>query len=188
MNYAEIKYVDVANGPGCRVNLFVSGCSHHCDACFNQETWDYNYGTEFSEREEEIIMNRLNHDYIKGFTVLGGEPMDPVNISTVANLCRKIRETYPEKSIWIYSGYTLDQLVKKYTYGTPQHAYFDMLLGTIDVLVDGPFVKDLKDLKLKFRGSSNQRIIDIKKTKIRLSDELDGFKKYLIDDIATLDY
>lgn len=186
MNYAEIKYVDVANGPGCRVNLFVSGCSHHCKGCFNQETWDYNYGSEFSEREERIIMNRLNHDYIKGFTVLGGEPMDPRNISTIANLCKKIKDVYPNKDIWIYTGYTFEQLTKMYDYGTPQHAYFDLLLHTIDVIVDGEFVEALSDLKLRFRGSSNQRFIDVKETKIRLTDEVDGFKKYVIDDLKFL--
>lgn len=162
MNYATIKTHDIANGPGVRVSLFVSGCTHHCKNCFNAETWDFNYGKLFTENTLNKIVDALKPDYIKGLSLLGGEPFEYVNQRGILPLVRKVRFLYPEKDIWCYTGYDyekdiLDNMVKKWP-ATKE------LLSMIDVLVDGKFVEELKDLKLRFRGSSNQRIIDVKKS------------------------
>lgn len=162
MHYADIKKIDIANGEGVRVSLFVSGCTHHCKNCFNREAWDFNYGKEFTEKEEERILNELDHSYVAGLSLLGGEPLELVNQKGLLPLLRKVKEKFPEKNIWCYSGYTfekdiLDKMCKSWE-ETPE------LLSYIDVLVDGKFEEDKKDIKLRFRGSSNQRIIDVQKS------------------------
>ena len=161
MHYGEIKNCDIANGIGVRVSLFVSGCTNHCEGCFQPETWDFNYGNDFTEETENRILEMLAPDYICGLTVLGGEPFEPENQVELVTLLRKVRETYPEKSIWSYTGYVYD---KDLVPGG--RAYIDVtdeMLSYLDVLVDGPFVQELKDITLQFRGSSNQRIIKMDK-------------------------
>lgn len=162
MNYATIKPFDVANGPGVRVSLFVSGCSHHCPNCFNQVAWDYAYGEPYTADTEARILEALKPEYITGLSLLGGEPLDPRNQRTVCDLVLKVRAKFPEKSIWCYTGYTLeaDLLSGK----TGELPVVKALLGAIDVLVDGRFVEAKKDLRLRFRGSSNQRLIDLPET------------------------
>lgn len=160
MHFASIKNFDIANGVGVRVSLFVSGCNHHCKGCFNEEAWNFNYGKEFSDKEINTIIDMLKPDYIKGLTLLGGEPMEPVNQIGILPLVKKIKELYPHKSIWCYSGFTFDQIIKmSETIESTRE-----LLKYIDVLVDGKFVIEKKDISLKFRGSSNQRIIDLPKS------------------------
>lgn len=156
LNYADIKKVDVANGPGVRVSLFVSGCTHRCEECFNPETWDFDYGTPFGEAEIENILALLAPDHIRGLSLLGGEPFEPANQEAVLELVRRVREELPQKTIWCYSGYLFQELAagKIGDHGRE-------LLEQLDVLVDGPFVLAKKDLGLRFRGSSNQRIIDV---------------------------
>ena len=160
MNYATIKPHDTANGVGVRVSLFVSGCTHHCKECFNPEAWDFNYGNPYTKEVEDEIIELLDRDFIRGLSLLGGEPMEPANQLELVKLAKRVKETYPEKTIWCYSGYTLDKdLVKG---GRAYTKVTDEFLSYIDVLVDGEFIVALKDLKLHFRGSSNQRIIDVK--------------------------
>ncbi|MBQ7708092.1 MAG: anaerobic ribonucleoside-triphosphate reductase activating protein [Lachnospiraceae bacterium] len=162
MNYADIKRIDVANGPGIRVSLFVSGCTHHCDGCFNPETWDFAYGNLFTEKEMDEIIEELRPAHIKGFTLLGGEPFEYVNQQGVLPLLRRIKEELPEKTVWCYTGYLFDKDIKeKMMVKWPETRE---MIKYIDILVDGEFKKELKDLKLRFRGSSNQRIIDVKKS------------------------
>ncbi len=157
MNYATIKPFDVADGPGVRVSLYVSGCRNRCKNCFNPETWDFNYGKPFTEEVENYIISALSPQYIKGFTLLGGDPFEPENQVTLAPFLEKIRSVYPEKSIWCYTGYDYE---KDLLTGKKGDAELVMrMLNSIDVLVDGRFVEELKDLNLRFRGSSNQRII-----------------------------
>ena len=159
MNYAEIKDCDIANGPGVRVSLFVSGCSHHCKGCFNEVAWDYNYGNLFTEETEEKILNMLKPSYIKGLTLLGGEPFDPRNQEAVVHLLRKVKAAYPKKSIWAFTGYLFDKDIVSGNLGNPEIAR--EYLSYLDVLVDGKFIMDLKNLSLRFRGSENQRLIDV---------------------------
>ncbi|MBO6114449.1 MAG: anaerobic ribonucleoside-triphosphate reductase activating protein [Lachnospiraceae bacterium] len=162
MNYADIKRIDVANGPGIRVSLFVSGCTHHCKGCFNPETWDFAYGKLFTENEMDQIIEELRPSHIKGFTLLGGEPFEYVNQQGVLPLLRRIKEELPEKDVWCYTGYLFDKDIKeKMMVKWPETRE---MIKYIDILVDGEFMEDLKDLKLRFRGSSNQRIIDVKKS------------------------
>ena len=156
MNYADIKKVDVANGPGVRVSLFVSGCSHRCEGCFNPETWSFDFGTPFGEAEMEKILSFLNKDHIRGLSLLGGEPFEPENQTAVLELVKRVRERLPHKTIWCYSGYLFEEL---FAGSVGDHSR--ELLELLDVLVDGPFVLAQKDLGLRFRGSSNQRIIDV---------------------------
>ncbi len=151
MNYANIKHHDVANGPGIRVSLFVSGCTHHCKGCFNAEAWSFTYGEPFTQQTVEEILLALQPAYIQGLSLLGGEPFEPENQPAVLDLVRQVRAAYPEKDIWAYSGYTLEQL----------QTLAPELLAQITVLVDGPFVESQKDLRLAFRGSANQRILDV---------------------------
>lgn len=157
MNYANIKDCDIADGPGVRVSLFVSGCRHHCKGCFNAETWDFNFGKPYMEETEEEILRLLEPDYIQGFTLLGGEPFEPENQVILVHLLKKIRERLPKKDIWCYTGYLYDaDLIedgKVYTEVTKE------MLSYIDVLVDGEFIEAEKDLSLEFRGSRNQRIV-----------------------------
>ncbi|MGN0164688.1 MAG: anaerobic ribonucleoside-triphosphate reductase activating protein [Lachnospiraceae bacterium] len=162
MNYGEIKYCDIANGPGVRTSLFVSGCTHHCKNCFNAKTWDFNFGEPFTEAEEKKIIDSLSPEYISGLTILGGEPMEPENQKGILPLLRKVRENYPEKSIWIYTGYLFDKEILDKMLGKVPET--EEILKLTDVIVDGRFVEELKSLSLVFRGSSNQRIIDVKKS------------------------
>ncbi len=160
MNYSQIFLHDTANGIGCRVSLFVSGCTHHCKDCFNEIAWPFDYGQEFTEEVEEELIRAADHSYINGFTFLGGEPMEVVNQKALRPFIEKIRHKLPDKTIWIYSGYTWEELTD------PQNsrchgADTDAILAMTDILVDGRFVSELKDLTLRFRGSSNQRIIDV---------------------------
>ena len=159
MNYAEIKDCDIANGPGVRVSLFVSGCSHHCKGCFNEVAWDYNYGRPFTEEVEDQILSMLKPAYIKGLTLLGGEPFDPRNQEAVVHLLRKVKAAYPNKSIWAFTGYLFDVDLLPGKLGNPEIT--KEYLSYLDVLVDGKFVESLKNLSLRFRGSENQRLIDV---------------------------
>lgn len=152
MNYAKIKPVDVANGVGIRVSLFVSGCSHGCKGCFNRELWDYNAGQEFTVHTIREIIELCSKSHISGLSLLGGEPLDPKNMNDVINLCSLFKRYFPDKDIWCFTGYRWEEI---------KHLY---VLRFIDTVVDGRFVEGLKDPRLKFRGSSNQRIIDAKKS------------------------
>ena len=156
MNYSAIKYYDVANGPGVRVSLFVSGCRHHCRNCFNEVAWNFDSGNPFTEKEVDDIIEHLKPSYIEGITILGGEPFEPENQSEVCKLIMKIKEVLPQKSIWIYSGFTLEQLREG---SRASGDTCNKILSFVDVLVDGPFIEDLKDISLEFRGSRNQRIL-----------------------------
>jgi len=163
MYYSNIKYYDVANGAGVRTSLFVSGCRKHCKNCFNKETWNFFNGTEFTDEVLKNILDSLAPDYIAGFSLLGGEPFEPENQKELVKVLKIIKDKYPNKEIWCWTGLCLDNELKmggsKYTYYTSE------MLGYIDVLVDGPFIEELKDLTLAFRGSSNQRIINMKETR-----------------------
>ena len=154
MNYASIKNCDIANGPGVRVSLFVSGCTHHCQDCFNQEAWDFNYGQVFDQSVMDHLLELLQPGYIRGITYLGGEPLDPRNQGGLLELSRQIKARMPEKSIWCFTGYVWEHLPR-----VP--GVTDELLSLCDVLVDGPFVAAKKNLSLRFRGSENQRLIDV---------------------------
>ena len=161
MNYGEIKKTDIANGLGVRVSLFVSGCPHHCKGCFNSQTWDFNYGKPFDGNVQDEIINLLAPSYINGLTLLGGEPMVPENQKALLPFLKRVRKTYPEKDIWCYSGYVFEDEILKGDANIPETKEF---LSLIDVLVDGRFEEDKKNITLKFRGSENQRIIDVKKS------------------------
>ena len=163
MNYGNIKECDIANGPGVRVSLFVSGCRHHCKGCFNKETWDFNYGDTYTEEKEETIINILKAGYIQGLSLLGGEPFEPENQKELVKLLRRVREAYPKKDIWCYSGYLYD--VDMVPGGRVYTDVTEEMLSYLDVLVDGRFVEAQKDVTLHFRGSRNQRIIDVKKSR-----------------------
>lgn len=156
--YADIKYPDVANGIGVRVSLFVSGCRRHCPECFNIEAQDFKYGQLFTDKEVELIESKLQLPHVQGLTLLGGEPMELENVIELWPLCQYLKNQYPDKDIWCYTGYTFEELWVRENNATRK------LLGYIDILVDGDYQKDKHDLSLRFRGSSNQRIIDIKKT------------------------
>ena len=161
MYYGMIKKSDVADGPGVRVSLFVSGCSHHCEGCFNAETWDFKYGDVYTAEVEDEILRAMEPSYISGFTFLGGEPMEPENRPFVFSLAKKLREKYPEKSIWLYSGYLFDTEMLEWA---KTDEIVKNLLPLIDVIVDGEFHIKEKNLGLKFRGSENQRLIDVQKS------------------------
>ncbi len=163
MFYGEIKKTDVANGTGVRVSLFVSGCTHRCKGCFNPDTWNFCFGKEYTIETEEEIIEALKPSYIEGLSLLGGEPFEPENQKALVKLLKRIRQELPEKNIWCYSGYTFEELTGK----KESRAFTDTtleMLSLIDTLVDGEFVEELKDISLKFRGSSNQRIIDVKES------------------------
>lgn len=162
MNYADIKRCDVANGPGVRVSLFVSGCTHHCKECFNPETWDFNYGEPFTDKEIKLILDYLEPDYIKGFTLLGGEPLEKENQKGLVPLLQRVHETYPEKTIWCFTGYDFERDVcGRMLQEWPETKE---VLKYIDVMVDGEFEIDNKDLGLVFKGSSNQRTIMVQES------------------------
>lgn len=156
MNYADIRPIDVANGPGIRVSLFVSGCTHACPGCFNPEAWDFGYGQPFTKTEEDAILTHLAKPYVKGLSLLGGEPFHPANQAAVLELVKRVREVYPDKGIWCYTGYLYEDLLSE---KVGEHSR--ELLEQLDVLVDGPFVLEQKELSLRFRGSANQRLIDV---------------------------
>ena len=162
MNYSVIKNCDIANGPGCRIVLFVSGCTHHCKECFQPETWNFNYGQPFTQETVDEILRLLAPSYIAGLTLLGGEPFEPQNQPALLDLVRQVRAKYPHKSIWSFSGYTYEQIT---SWSLGPREITEELLSLLDVLVDGEFVVELKNLNLRFRGSSNQRIIDLNKTR-----------------------
>ena len=163
MNYADIKYCDVANGKGVRVSLFVSGCTHHCKGCFNEETWNFHYGKPFTEETEEQVLNYLDKAYIAGLSLLGGEPFEHVNQQGILPLLRKVKARFPEKNIWCYTGYDFEKDILGRM--AEQWEETKEMLSYIDVLVDGDFVQDQYDISLRFRGSSNQRLIDMNKTR-----------------------
>ena len=161
MKYAIFLYYDVANGEGVKTSLFVSGCTHHCKNCFNSIAWDFNYGEEFTKEVEEKIIASLEPYYIKGLTLLGGEPMEIVNQKGLHDFILKVKETYPSKTIWCFTGYLFEDLLEG---GKQRCEYTQDILESIDVLVDGKFIEELKNLSLKFKGSSNQRTIDVKES------------------------
>ena len=162
MNYADIKKFDIANGPGVRVSLFVSGCTHRCPGCFNPETWDFDYGIPYTLKTEEEILNAVSPDYIKGLSLLGGDPLEEDNTHALLPLLRKFKAQYPNKTVWCYTGYNYKEEILRGK--LPNMAEINELLSYIDVLVDGRFVEEKKDLSLRFRGSSNQNLIDLKQT------------------------
>lgn len=163
MYYGNIKKYDVADGEGVRVTLFISGCRIHCPGCFQSETWDFRYGQEYTEETQKEVLDAMNSEFIAGLTVLGGEPFEPENQRVIVKLMKAAKERYPEKNIWCWSGYLYDRDLqpsgRKYTEVT------DEMLSYIDILVDGPFMLAKKNLALSFRGSENQRVIDLKKTR-----------------------
>lgn len=164
MNYAEIKYNDIANGEGVRVSLFVSGCRHRCKNCFNEIAWDFKYGKEFTDDVADNIIKSCEPDYVAGISLLGGEPFEPENQPVLLKFLKKFRSIYPNKNIWCYSGFTYEELTGE----KPSRCYTDItegMLDLIDILVDGKFEQELHNLMLKFRGSSNQRLIDLNKTR-----------------------
>lgn len=163
MNYATIKYTDIANGEGVRVSLFVSGCRHHCKNCFNEVAWDFSYGNKFDETIQEKIIKELSPDFIAGLTVLGGEPMEPENQEGLYPFLKKVRELLPNKTIWMYTGYTFDELNGKLK-ENKNTEYTQKIFSLLDVLVDGAYIDELHDIRLVFRGSSNQRVLDVQKT------------------------
>lgn len=162
MNYGAIKKFDIADGPGVRVSLFVSGCTHHCRECFQPETWNFDYGQPFTGETEQELFEALDREYICGLTLLGGEPFEPQNQRVLVPFLRRVKERFPEKSIWCYTGYTLETDLL-----SPSRArceVTDEMLSMLDVLVDGEFVLEKKNIRLRFRGSENQRLIDLKET------------------------
>lgn len=160
MKYNKIRKMDISNGPGVRISIFFQGCHFHCKGCFNTEAWDFNQGLEFGEEEIKTILDLAKDDYISGLSILGGEPMHPKNIEGTMELAKKFKEVYPNKSVWVWSGFLYDDLKEK------------EVLNYVDVLVDGQFQEDLRNPNLKWRGSSNQRVIDIPKTKKNKKIEL----------------
>ena len=156
MNYATIKNCDIANGPGVRVSLFVSGCTHRCPGCFNEIAWDFDYGEPFTQKTIDSILAMLRPSYIRGLTLLGGEPFEPQNQGAVVELLRQVKREMPEKSIWAFSGYLFDRDILSGRLGDTSE-----YLSYLDVLVDGPFIEAKKNLSLRFRGSENQRLIDV---------------------------
>ena len=161
MNYATIKNCDIANGPGVRISLFVSGCTHHCKGCFNEVAWDFDYGEPFTQQTIRTILDMMKPGYIKGLTLLGGEPFEPENQGPIVELLRQVKKADPQKSIWAFSGYLYEKITS-HTLG--DWAVTQEFLSYLDVLVDGPFVEEKKNLALRFRGSENQRLIDMPAT------------------------
>lgn len=178
MNYAEIKYFDIANGSGVRVSIFVSGCTHRCKNCFNSMAWDFEYGKPFTDEVQNAVLQECGKSHIKGLSLLGGEPFEPENQPSLLAFLRHFKSEYPQKDVWCYSGYTYEQLIGK-SESRCRTDITDEMLRYIDVLVDGKFVEELHSVMLRFRGSSNQRLIDMNKT--RQSGEIvlwdDGARK-----------
>lgn len=179
MNYANIKNCDIANGPGVRVSLFVSGCTHHCPGCFNAVAWDFDYGQPFTQQTIDQILEMLRPGYIRGLTLLGGEPFEPQNQGAIVELLRQVKAQMPEKSIWAFSGYLFDRDILSGRLGDTRE-----YLSYLDVLVDGPFIEAKKNLSLRFRGSENQRLIDVKKSlaagEVVLWEDWQGEKRGMI--------
>lgn len=180
MNYGTIKNFDIANGTGVRVSLFVSGCSHHCLGCFNAIAWDYNYGNEFTKEVENMLINMINNPNIEGLSLLGGEPFDPLNQKGLIEFLRRVKNECPGKNIWSWTGYTYERdLVPG---GSAYTDVTDEMLSYLDILVDGKFVLAEKNINIRFRGSTNQRIIDMKKSlaekKTILSEKLMNKETY----------
>ena len=163
MYYGEIKDCDIANGEGVRVSLFVSGCTNHCEHCFQPQTWAFDYGQPFTEETEDRLLSLLSPSYVNGLTLLGGEPFEPENQRALLPFLRRARTAYPEKTIWAYSGFTYEELLTEGS--SPRCEATDSLLSLLDVLVDGRFEEARKDISLRFRGSSNQRLIDLNATR-----------------------
>ncbi len=172
MNYASIKSCDIANGPGVRVSLFVSGCTHHCKDCFNEEAWDFSYGEPFTDAVMDGLLAMLAPGYIRGITYLGGEPFEKENQPEVLKLVKRVKKEFPKKSVWIYSGFTLEEILRG---SRASGETANEILKSADVLVDGRFDKTKKNITLKFRGSENQRIIDLEPTLLQ--------KKVVLKDI-----
>ncbi|MCD7739090.1 MAG: anaerobic ribonucleoside-triphosphate reductase activating protein [Lachnospiraceae bacterium] len=165
MNYCNIKKTDIADGPGVRVSLFVSGCTHHCRGCFQPETWSFDYGNPFTQETQKELLAALSPDYIAGLTLLGGEPFEPDNQRELLPFLKKVRETLPGRTIWAYSGYELEELAGWTPgLGRARCEVTDGMLTLIDVLVDGEFMQEKKNISLLFRGSENQRLISVKKS------------------------
>ena len=162
MNFATIKKRDIANGPGVRVSLFVSGCTHRCEGCFNEIAWDFSYGAPFTDAVENELLEALSPDFIAGITLLGGEPFEPENQRALLPFLKRVREAFPQKTVWCYSGYTLEQLQGE---SRARCEVTDEMLSILDVLVDGRFVLAKKNIRLRFRGSENQRLIDMNETR-----------------------
>lgn len=163
MNFASVKKHDVANGPGVRVSLFVSGCTHRCKGCFNAEAWDFSYGSPFTEETAREVLSALAPEYVAGLSLLGGEPFEPCNQRALLPLLRAFRSRYPQKNVWCYTGYTMDTDLA--AGGRAHCEATEEMLSLLDVLVDGEFIEEQKDLKLRFRGSANQRIIDVARSR-----------------------
>ncbi len=162
MNYAAIKNCDIANGPGVRVSLFVSGCTHRCPGCFNEVAWDFAYGQPFTQETIDSMLSMLAPAYVRGLTLLGGEPFEPQNQPALLELLRQVKEKLPKKSVWAFSGYLFDKDILPGRLGDPEITR--EILSYLDVLVDGPFIQEKKNLSLRFRGSENQRLIDVPAT------------------------
>ena len=164
MHYGELKTCDIANGTGVRVTLFVSGCTNRCPGCFQPQTWDFDYGQPFTDETEALIFRELDKSYVDGLTLLGGEPFEPKNQPRLTELLRRVKEKYPTKTVWCFTGFRLgEELLQEGSY--PRTAHTDEMLSCIDILVDGRFRQEEKDISLQFRGSRNQRIIDMNKSR-----------------------
>ncbi len=162
MHFGTIKDCDIANGAGVRVTLFVSGCRNHCPGCFQPETWDFGYGRPFTEEAEALLLRKLKPDYINGLTLLGGDPFEPENQKALLPVLQRVKAMYPGKDIWAYTGYTWEQLMSgEHRVSIPETL---PMLSMIDVLVDGPFILEKKNIRLQFRGSENQRLINVRRT------------------------
>ena len=158
-HYSQINLTDIANGPGVRVTIFFSGCTHHCKGCFNEETWDFNHGDPFTQETIDYILNNANHDYIEGLTLLGGDPLCGNNPEASLDLCKQFKQKFPNKTIWCFTGYLFDKDILSGKLGDWEITR--EYLGLLDVLVDGPYVEARRNLSLRFRGSENQRIINV---------------------------
>lgn len=164
MNYATIKWYDIANGEGVRISLFVSGCTHRCKNCFNEVAWDFAYGKPFDEKTQEKLLQELGSAYIAGLSILGGEPFEPQNQAALLPFVREVKKRYPNKPIWCYTGFVLDEKQGELRETHKNTPATKELIPLLDVLVDGPYIDELRNICLKFRGSSNQRVIDVQKT------------------------
>ena len=162
MNYATIKWTDIANGEGVRISLFVSGCTHHCKNCFNQVAWDFSFGAPFDETVQTQILEGLKQPFIAGLSLLGGEPLEPENQKGLIDFVKEVKNRFPDKTIWCYTGYTFDPVSGGLVEVRANTDLTAKLISMFDVMVDGPFIEELKKITLKFRGSSNQRVIDVK--------------------------
>ena len=163
MNYAEIKYYDIANGAGTRTTLFVSGCTHHCDECFQPQTWNFDFGEPFTPAVEDELIESMKPSYVHGLTLLGGEPMEPENQRGLVEFLERVKRELPKKNIWCFTGDLYENLVDEFSIRRTEVT--DRMLACVDVLVDGPYMKELHNISLRFRGSSNQRIIDMNATR-----------------------